>query len=36
MEVNEARNCLVIDIVLHIRKSAGWIRKPNCLTLREL
>jgi len=28
MEVNETRNCLVTDnILLNIRKSAGWIRK---------
>jgi len=25
MEVNEIRNCLVIDILLNIRKSAEWI-----------
>jgi len=27
MEVNEARNCLVTDILLNIRKSAEWILK---------
>jgi len=27
MEVNETRNCLVIDILLNIRKSPEWIRK---------
>jgi len=27
MEVNETRNCLVIDILLNIRKLAKWIRK---------
>jgi len=27
MEVNESRNCLVIDILLNIRKSSEWILK---------
>jgi len=36
MEVNETRNCLVSDILLNIRQSAEYFRKPfNCSTLGE-